>query len=145
MWFLLLAVKESDLTSSAQHPFLTIHRGSRQGVVVHIRKATTTVGRHHNSDVVIDDPSISRRHAEITYSGDGYVVSDMGSKNGTFVNQENIEKSPRLLVDGDEISFGPGEIALTFQNTNLAEVMRQDSKVTESLKWSRLVVYRQAD
>lgn len=69
----------------------------------------------------------------------------MGSKNGTFVNQNKIGKSQHLLEDGDEISFGPGEIALTFQNTNLAEVMRQDAKVTESLKWSRLVVYRQAD
>lgn len=133
------------MASSAQHSFLTIRGGSRNGVVVHIRKATTTVGRHHGSDVVIDDPSISRRHAEITYSGDGYAVSDLGSKNGTFVNQDNIGKSQHLLEDGDEISFGTGKIALTFQNTNLAEVMRQDAKVTESLKWSRLVVYRQDD
>ena len=145
MWFLLLATMESDLASSAQHSYLTIHGGSRHGVVVHIRKTTTTVGRHHSSDVVIDDPSVSRRHAEITYSGDGYFVSDMGSKNGTFVNQDNIGKSQHSLVDGDEITFGPGEIALTFQNSNLADVALQDSKVTEALRWGRLVVYRQAD
>jgi len=114
MWFLLLAAMKSDLASSEQHSYLTIHGGSRHGVVVHIRKSTTTVGRHHDSDVVIDDPSISRRHAEITYSGDGYFVSDLGSKNGTFVNQDNIGKSQHSLVDGDEITFGPGEIALTF-------------------------------
>ena len=119
MWFLLLAAMKSDLASSAQHSYLTIHGGSRHGVVVHIRKSTTTVGRHHDSDVVIDDPSISRRHAEITYSGDGYFVSDLGSKNGTFVNQDNIGNSQHSLVDGDEITFGPGEIALTFQNSNL--------------------------
>jgi pSer/pThr/pTyr-binding forkhead associated (FHA) protein len=145
MWFLLLAAMKSDLASSAQHSYLTIHGGSRHGVVVHIRKSTTTVGRHHDSDVVIDDPSISRRHAEITYSGDGYFVSDLGSKNGTFVNQDNIGKSQHSLVDGDEITFGPGEIALTFQNSNLADVVRQDAKVTEALKWNRLVEYRQAD
>ena len=145
MWFLLLAAKESDLASSAQHSYLTIHRGSRRGVVVHIRKTTTTVGRHHSSDVVIDDPSVSRRHAEITYSGDGYFVSDLGSKNGTFVNQDNIGNSQHSLVDGDEITFGPGEIALTFQNSNLADVVLQDSKVTEALRWNRLVEYRQAD
>ena len=145
MWFLLLAAKESDLASSAQYSYLTIHGGSRHGVVVHIRKTTTTVGRHHSSDVVIDDPSVSRRHAEITYSGDGYFVSDLGSKNGTFVNQDNIGKSQHSLVDGDEITFGPGEIALTFQNSNLADVVLQDSKVTEALRWNRLVEYRQAD
>ena len=145
MWFLLLAAKESDLASSEQHSYLTIHGGSRHGGVVHIRKTTTTVGRHHSSDVVIDDPSVSRRHAEITYSGDGYFVSDLGSKNGTFVNQDNIGNSQHSLVDGDEITFGPGEIALTFQNSNLADVVRQDAKVTEALKWNRLVEYRQAD
>ena len=145
MWFLLLAAKESDLASRAQHSYLTIHGGSRQGVVVHIRKTTTTVGRHHSSDVVIDDPSVSRRHAEITYSGGGYFVSDLGSKNGTFVNQDNIGNSQHSLVDGDEITFGPGEIALTFQNSNLADVVLQDSKVTEALRWNRLVEYRQAD
>ena len=133
------------MASSAQHSYLTIHGGSRHGVVVHIRKTTTTVGRHHSSDVVIDDPSVSRRHAEITYSGDRYFVSDLGSKNGTFVNQDNIGNSQHSLVDGDEITFGPGEIALTFQNSNLADVVLQDSKVTEALRWNRLVEYRQAD
>jgi len=133
------------LASSTRHSYLTIHGGSRHGVVVHIRKTTTTVGRHHSSDVVIDDPSVSRRHAEITYSGDRYFVSDLGSKNGTFVNQDNIGNSQHSLVDGDEITFGPGEIALTFQNSNLADVVLQDSKVTEALRWNRLVEYRQAD
>ena len=126
------------MASSAHHSYLTIHGGSRHGVVVHIRKITTTVGRHHDSDVVIDDPSIARRHAEITYSGEGYFVSDIGSKNGTFVNQDNIGKSQRRLENGDEI-------ALIFQNSNLADVVRQDAKVTEALRWSRLVVFRQAD
>ena len=133
------------MASSTRHSYLTIHGGSRHGVVVHIRKTTTTVGRHHSSDVVIDDPSVSRRHAEITYSGDRYFVSDLGSKNGTFVNQDNIGNSQHSLVDGDEITFGPGEIALTFQNSNLADVVLQDSKVTEALRWNRLVEYRQAD
>ena len=126
---------------SAQHPFLTMRGGSRHGVVIHIRKTVTTIGRHHDADVVIDAPSVSRRHAEITFSGDAYFLTDLGSKNGTFVNQGNIGKSRHRLEDGDEISFGPSQIALTFQNSNLDEVMRQDTKVTEAMKWSRLVVY----
>jgi pSer/pThr/pTyr-binding forkhead associated (FHA) protein len=68
-------------------------------------------------------------------------LSDLGSKNGTFVNQGNIGKSSHPLQDGDEISFGSGDIALIFQNSNLEEVVHQDAKVTESLKWSRLIVF----
>ena len=116
--------------------------GSSHGVVIHIRKPVTTVGRHHNADVVVDDPSIFRRHAEITRSSDGYIVSDLGSKNKTFVNQVDIGRSQHRLEDCDEISFGPSQIALTFRNVNLDDIVHQDAKVTESLKWSRLVVFR---
>ena len=72
-------------------------------------------------------------------------MSDLGSKNGAFVNHDNIGKSQRRLDNGDEITFGPGEIALTFQNSNLADVKRQDANTTESLKWSSRVAYRQSD
>ena len=130
------------MTPKVQHPFLTMRGGSSHGVVIHILKPVTTVGRHHNADVVVDDPSISRRHAEITRSSDGYILSDLGSKNSTFVNQIDIRKSQHRLEDGDEISFGPSQVTLTFRNVNLDEVVRQDAKVTESLKWSRLVVFR---
>ena len=130
------------MTSSAQHPYLTMRGGSSHGVIIHIRKDVTTMGRHHNADVVIDAPSISRRHSAITHSGDGYFLSDLSSKNGTFLNQDNIGKSGHHLQDGDEISSGPSDIALIFQNSNLEEVVHQDAKVTESLKWSRLIVFR---
>ena len=140
--FRFLAAKEGELASNEQHPFLTMRGGPKHGVVIHIRKAVTTLGRHHDSDVVIDGASISRRHAEITHSGDEYFLSDLGSKNGTFVNQVNIGKSRHRLEKGDEIRFGPSQVVLTFQNSNLDDVMRQDAKVTESMKWSRLVVFR---
>ena len=103
------------------------------------------MGRHHNADAVIDAPSISRRHSAITHSGDGYFLSNLSSKNGTFLNQDNIGKSSHHLQDGDEISFGPSDISLIFQNSNLEEVVHQDAKVTESLKWSRLIVFRLDD
>lgn len=130
------------MASNAQHPFLTMRGGSSHGVVIHIRKSVTIVGRHHKADVVVDDPSISRRHAEITHTDEGYFVSDLGSKNRTFVNKVDIEKSRHHLEDGDEISFGPSQVTMTFRNVNLGEVAHQDAKVTDSLKWSRLVVFR---
>ena len=130
------------MTSRFQHSFLTIRGGARHGVVVHLGAAVTTVGRHHSADVVINDPVISRKHAELALSGDGYFLRDLGSKNGTFVNQQNIEKSQHLLTDGDEISFGTSQVTLTFQNIDLGEITPPDAKVTEDVKWSRLVVFR---
>lgn len=130
------------MSSISQHPYLAIRGGSSHGVVIHIRKAITTVGRHGDADIVIDDPTISRRHAEITLSDDKYFLLDLGSTNGSFVNQHNIGTSEYRLTDGDEISFGLSQVTLTFRNTDLSDVMPRESKITESLNWSRLVIYR---
>ncbi|MCP4435170.1 MAG: DUF3662 domain-containing protein [Actinomycetia bacterium] len=64
-----------------------------------------TIGRHHDSVIVLADPNVSRNHAEIAPSGDGFVVTDLGSTNGTRVNGTKIV-GPHQLVDGDEVRFG---------------------------------------
>ena len=133
------------MTSSSQQAFLMLHGDSGRGVVIHIRKAITTLGRDDDADVVIDDPTISRRHAEIALSGDVYSLVDLGSKNGTFVNQRNIGTSSYCLNDGDEISFGPSQVALTFQNSDLGGVIPRWSRVTESAKRSKIVELRNHD
>ena len=56
------------------------------------------------SEISLDDITVSRRHAEIEHTPDGYVVSDSGSLNGTYVNQERIERM--LLRHGDELQIG---------------------------------------
>jgi hypothetical protein len=63
-----------------------------------------TVGRMPESTVVLADPNVSRNHAEVRPQGDGYVVIDLGSTNGTRVNGVRI--SEHTLRDGDEIMFG---------------------------------------
>jgi FHA domain len=64
----------------------------------------TTIGRTRHSDVQVDAPSVSRKHAEIALTESGYVVRDLGSENGTFVNGERIAEHP--LIDGDLLHFG---------------------------------------
>ena len=56
------------------------------------------------NDLVIDDPNVSRQHAEIRPSGNGFVLADLGSTNGSKVN--GIKVSERVLQDGDELTFG---------------------------------------
>jgi pSer/pThr/pTyr-binding forkhead associated (FHA) protein len=63
-----------------------------------------TVGRHPQSDIFLNDITVSRRHAELRREGGSYSVADLGSLNGTYVNRERVDTSP--LVSGDELQVG---------------------------------------
>ncbi len=92
---------------NARFKFLS---GARAGAVELFRKAYIGVGRHPLSDVRFDaerDLDVSSRHAAILRHGDGFVVRDLGSKNGTFLNGQQITGEDVPLKDGDVIGFGP--------------------------------------
>ena len=75
------------------------------GELIPLRGEVTTVGRGHGADVRLDDPSVSRLHAEIVWRGPYIYVADLGlSRNGTRVNGRPVAR--RLLDDGDVLSFG---------------------------------------
>ena len=63
-----------------------------------------SIGRLPESTLVLEDPNVSRQHAEIRPSGTGFVLADLGSTNGSKVN--GIKVSERVLQDGDELTFG---------------------------------------
>jgi len=63
-----------------------------------------TIGRSPEATIVLGDPNVSRHHAEIRPAGDGFVVVDLGSTNGSRVNGTKVAEHP--LRDGDEVSFG---------------------------------------
>ena len=65
---------------------------------------TTTAGRHPESDIFLDDITVSRRHAEIRRGANGFTVHDVGSLNGTYLNRERVEDGE--LVAGDELQIG---------------------------------------
>jgi hypothetical protein len=88
-----------------------IHEGALVGSLVlpdgrrvPLGEHTIVLGRMADCDVVVADPRSSRRHAEIRPSGSGFVVTDLGSMNGTLVNGTAIREQP--LADGDEIRLG---------------------------------------
>jgi len=62
------------------------------------------VGRHPESDIFLDDVTVSRRHAEFHRSGETFSVRDVGSLNGTYLNRERIDEAP--LAGGDEVQIG---------------------------------------
>ena len=75
------------------------------GARIHLGTGICTVGRLPDCTIPIDDSNVSRRHAEVRATPQGYVVVDLGSTNGTMVNGARIT-ADRRLADGDIISFG---------------------------------------
>ncbi len=84
---------------------LVVKRGPNVGARYLLEQDVTRAGRHPESDIFLDDITVSRRHAEIRRSADGKVViHDDGSLNGTYVNRERIEE--QVLSAGDEVQIG---------------------------------------
>lgn len=67
-------------------------------------ETVVTIGRMPDSVMTLEDPNVSRNHAEIRPSGGGFVLADLGSTNGTKIN--GVKVSERILQDGDELTFG---------------------------------------
>ena len=86
---------------------LLVQRGPDSGARFLLDSDAVSVGRHPDSDIFLDDISVSRRHATFTRSGSagGYTVSDLGSLNGTYVNRDRID-SEISLSGGDEVQIG---------------------------------------
>jgi pSer/pThr/pTyr-binding forkhead associated (FHA) protein len=88
---------------------LVVTRGPTAGSRLAITKPVTTLGRHPNSDIFLDDITVSRRHAEIERTDNGFRVADAGSLNGTYLNRERVERAD--LHNGDELQVGKFKLA----------------------------------
>ncbi len=78
--------------------------GGRAGEQFAVRSDVTTIGRAPQSDVFLDDITVSRSHARLERTPNGPQLTDLGSLNGTYVNRERIETA--RLSDGDELQIG---------------------------------------
>jgi pSer/pThr/pTyr-binding forkhead associated (FHA) protein len=85
---------------------LVVKRGPNAGSRFLLDSEVTTAGRHPDSDIFLDDVTVSRRHAEFRRDEQthGFVVQDVGSLNGTYLNRERIEIAE--LASGDEVQVG---------------------------------------
>jgi pSer/pThr/pTyr-binding forkhead associated (FHA) protein len=83
---------------------LVVRRGPNAGSQFLIEKDVTTAGRHPESDIFLDDITVSRRHVEVRRKDGNFFVHDMGSLNCTYVNRERVETTQ--LANGDELQIG---------------------------------------
>lgn len=81
-----------------------VRHGVKRGSRIALDSDEISIGRHPESDIFLDDVTVSRRHAMVRRAGAGFHVSDAGSLNGTYVNQTRVETA--ALNDGDEVQVG---------------------------------------
>ncbi len=86
------------------HALLVVQKGPGSGSRFLLDKDRVLAGRHPESDIFLDDVTVSRRHAVFDRGPEGFTVSDVGSLNGTYVNRDRIEQV--LLKDSDEVQIG---------------------------------------
>jgi len=86
------------------HAMLVVQKGPGSGSRFLLDRDVIEAGRHQDSDIFLDDVTVSRRHAVFHREGDSFTVGDAGSLNGTYVNRDRIEKV--RLNDGDEVQIG---------------------------------------
>ncbi|MGB8019852.1 MAG: FHA domain-containing protein [Candidatus Nanopelagicales bacterium] len=83
---------------------LIVRRGPSEGTSFTLDSDRVTIGRADDSAVMLDDVTVSRRHAVCERTPSGWVLRDAGSLNGTYVNRQRIESS--VLAGGDEVQIG---------------------------------------
>ncbi|KNA89641.1 MULTISPECIES: glycogen accumulation regulator GarA [Gordonia] len=83
---------------------LVVKRGPNAGSRFLLDQPTTSAGRHPDSDIFLDDVTVSRRHAEFRLGDNEFQVVDVGSLNGTYVNREPVDSA--TLSNGDEVQIG---------------------------------------
>jgi predicted component of type VI protein secretion system len=95
---------------------MVMRAGPSVGKIYPLEKSEIFVGRDLSNDIVINDPEISRRHARLFMQGNSYVLEDLGSTNGTFVNGQRL-MGPSILRPGDSITFGE-RMSLVFESAD---------------------------
>ena len=95
---------------------LEVASGPSKDEKIPIIGASTTIGRQPGNHIVVSDTGISRQHAEIVKTDNGYYLRDLKSTNGTFVNSNRIDAGDHPLTDGDNIRLGASETTYIFRD-----------------------------
>jgi hypothetical protein len=93
---------------------LMVHTGPIAGKAFPLEKDEIFIGRDLGNDIVINDPEMSRRHARVYLQGQNYVIEDLGSTNGSYVNGQRL-MGPYILRPGEVITFGE-RISMVFES-----------------------------
>lgn len=114
--------KESVAALPSGSALLVVRRGPNTGARFLLNSDVTTVGRHPDADIFLDDVTVSRRHAEFLRHGTVFQVRDLGSLNGTYFDGVRIETA--LLTDRAEVQVGKFRLTFYASRVDLAQAGR---------------------
>ncbi len=100
-----LTTLASDPSAGGPAVELVVVSGHRSGTRFGVEGQTVSIGRHPDSNVFLDDITVSRKHVELLEGATGYAARDTGSLNGTYVNGTRIDEE-QVLTSGDELQVG---------------------------------------
>ncbi len=132
------------VNQSAQVAFSLVRRSGAIAQTFPLDKAVLAVGRGQDNDVVLDDVGVSRHHARLSWQANQWLLEDLGSRNGTFVNGQRIG-SPTWLRPGDQIAFGP-DVIFSLETARTPPIYRSGSATAPIARrasrrsWTWLVV-----
>ena len=95
---------EAVLNGTPDKAMVVVHRGANKGSRYLISEERTSIGRSPESEIFLDDVTVSRSHAVIERNGSTFALNDLGSLNGTYINNQSLKTSS--LTSGDEIQIG---------------------------------------
>ena len=95
---------EAVLNGAPDKAMVVVHCGANKGSRYLISEERTSIGRSPESEIFLDDVTVSRSHAVIERNGSTFALNDLGSLNGTYINNQSLKTSP--LTSGDEIQIG---------------------------------------
>ena len=108
-------------------PRIAAITGKLEDTIISMNEGPVLIGRQAGATLKIGNASVSRRHAMIEKEGDRFVIADLGSRNGTFVNDRRLGR-PQALAVGDVIRIGPYRLA--YDGHNLAQSAEGCTKTT---------------
>src|SRR5262252_3534962 len=115
-------------------PRIAAITGKLEDTIISMNEGPVLIGRQAGATLKIGNASVSRRHAVIEKDGDRFVIADLGSRNGTFVNDVPVRR--RELQHGDRVRIGESQFFFLFEDTDeparTGEIRLDDSEVTSS-------------
>lgn len=102
-------------TSSLQASLL-IQGGPNSGTTLPLSHRPVTLGRRPDNDLVVDEASVSRRHALIMETPQGFAVRDLNTMNGTFINRGKVGEGENILEHGDRIRLAASDVTFIFRH-----------------------------
>ena len=113
-------ILDEDLQAYMDNVFLVL-----DNQLFPLNKLVITIGRHSSNDLIIKEPGLSRYHARVVFEAGRFILEDLDSRNGTFINNEKTNRTE--LHSGDNISFANTPILFINRSTGILRQLEDDT------------------